>query len=119
MTIPLCAQSKKTHPTSFSFTLRFPESNLADNIKVNCNAYYDEEDNDIYHGPFSVNHVRNINQNGVVGKLEYSASGNYVDGELDGALNISVKQIFTRPRQGSYTRTLSASYKMEFLLENG
>ena len=111
MVIPLSAQTKKIHPHHFTYQVTFPNTQLWDDIKVNCKAYYDEEDNDIYHGPFSANHVRELNAQGVVGKLEYTASGNYVDGELDGALNITVKESGSRPKKFTYTRTLSASYK--------
>ena len=110
-TMQLNGQTHKTHSAKMSFTQKFPACELVDDIEVNLTAYYDDNDNDIYHGPFSAKHLRNLNANGVVGKLEYTSSGTYVDGKLDGTVNITIVETFSRPQSISMKTALVASYK--------
>lgn len=111
MTMQLYGQTHKTHSAKKSFTQKFPACELTDDIDVNFTAYYDDDDNERYHGPFTAKHLRNLNQNGVVGKLEYISSGTYVEGRLNGALNITIIETFSRPRVISMKTALVASYK--------
>ena len=109
--IQLNGQTRKTHSAEMCFTQLFPSCELTDQITVNLTAYYDDNDNDVYHGPFSAKHLRNLNANGVVGKLEYTSSGKYADGKLEGALSITITETFSRPYAISMKKTLVASYK--------
>lgn len=109
--IQLNGQTRKTHSAEMCFTQLFPSCKLTDQITVNLTAYYDDNDNDVYHGPFSAKHLRNLNANGVVGKLEYTSSGKYADGKLEGALSITIAETFSRPYAISMKKTLVASYK--------
>lgn len=111
MTMQLYGQTHKTHSVKKSFTQQFPACELTDDVEVNFTAYYDEDDNEIYHGPFSAKHLRNLNRNGVVGKLEYISSGNYIEGKLDGPLSITIIETFSRPHAISMKTALVASYK--------
>lgn len=100
----------QTHTIKRSFKHKFT-CELVDDIEVNYSAYYDNDDNEIYHGSFAAQYSENINYNGVVGKLEYISSGTYVEGKLDGELKITIVETFTRPKSFSMKTTLVASYK--------
>lgn len=100
----------QTHTVKNSFKHKFT-CELIDDIEVNYTAYYDYDDNEIYHGPFAAKYSNDININGVVGKLEYTSSGTYIEGKLDGELKITIAETFTRPKPFSINISLVASYK--------
>lgn len=104
------AQTRKTQVKEQTFTKWFPNVELSDDVTLKTNIYYDADDNEVRHGAASVKHSRNLNYNGVVGKLTYTASGNYVDGVLNGAVNISMLESFSRPKSVSFTTILVANY---------
>lgn len=110
LSMSLFAQSKKTEPSTFEFELDFSDYIKMD-VPVKCNVYYNEKDEKVYHGPFSANYSEGLNKSGVVGRMEYIASGNYKDGKLDGALKLTANLTITRPESLILKRNLSATYK--------
>lgn len=77
ISIQLFGQSHKLHTAKINYSLGIYR------IPVDCKAYYDEDDNEIYHNTFSAKDKSD--------GFEYSISGNYTDGLLDGNLNILLK----------------------------
>lgn len=111
ITMPLCAQSRKTQANKRSYDYVYKNSELRDDITMNYESYYDSDDHEIYHGPFSATAESKYDYNGIVAELKYKASGNYVDGVLDGPLNITVTESITRPIKANYTTSLVGSFK--------
>lgn len=104
------AQTRKTQVKEQTFTKWFPNVELSDDVTLRTNIYYDADDNEVRHGAANIKHSRDIKYNGVVGKLGYTASGNYVGGVLNGAVNILMLESFSRPKSVSFTTSLVANY---------
>ncbi|MBQ1874273.1 MAG: hypothetical protein II144_01085, partial [Paludibacteraceae bacterium] len=111
LSMSLFAQSKKTEPVSFSFTMNF-ESGYSVDVRVKTSAYYDENDEKAYHGAFTASGSENVNNNGVTGKFSYSASGTYKDGYLDGPIKITKNEyVANRRASAKIDASLSGAYK--------
>lgn len=58
-------------------------------VSYNVPISYDDDDNEIKHGPFKINYKKNLSaQLGQKCIIGYSASGNYVNGKLEGPFTI-------------------------------
>ena len=104
------AQTREMQSKSDWVRLKFPSSELIADVEIVSSVYYDEDDNVIKHGKCSAHKMEPLNRNGVVGKLEYTASCTYNENKLNGPLTVSLTESFTRPQAISLKRSLSANY---------
>ena len=92
------------------FVYLFEESEIPLDVNVSFKGYVDAVGNEVYHGSFVAKGYDSRSANGAAGTFQFNASGNYVDGKLDGAFSVKFTQNFTRPQKIAMTGELKASF---------
>ena len=89
--IPMCAFAQKaTNKEEFDIRIEWEDMRgYSEWASYKVPVYYDKKGNAIKHGPFRINQQSNLS--GRVGQkciISYTATGNYVNGKLSGALSV-------------------------------
>lgn len=94
---PMCVFAQKaTEQRSYEIRVEWEDlQGYAERVSYNVPIYYDDDDNVIKHGPFKINHKNDLSTRAQGNKciITFNASGNYVNGKLDGILSIEESAI--------------------------